>query len=138
MLDGPELGDQAVELLSFIGIAYRMINGFLGRTYYIGTHLDPSQVKNVQGDPESFTPLAKKVGCRYLAIIEKDLPGRGPFYPHFFLFRIESDARKIPFNNKSTHHPVVVYLGKNGHHIRKSGIGDPHLLPVQDIMFPIL
>src|SRR5690606_38979331 len=48
------------------------------------------------------------------------------------------NPREIAFHNESTQYAVVVYFCEYGKNVTKTGVGNPHFLSVQDVVFTVV
>src|SRR5690606_5143979 len=97
---------------------------------------DAAYIEDIDRDFESVFPLGEHILHRHGAIIEKYLPCRRSLDAQLMFFRIHGNATEIPLHNKRGKVLVVIDFGKYDEYIGKAAIGDPHLLPVDEIMGP--
>ena len=112
------------------GIGDRM----LSPTDTAGPQLEAPNIKNVQGDLVSLSPLAQKIFSRDRDIFEPQSPGRGTFDSHLFLLRPNLDSWKISFHDEGTE-VFSIDLGKDNEKVSKSCICNPHFFAVKNPVF---
>ena len=136
VLNGPKGSDRLFELLSGLGILYGGIQGHLRPTQSSCTKFQATDIQNVERDLVAFSDLTQYILHRYFTVLEIQLHRGRSLDAHFLLFGTLREAFHPALQNESRELGSID-LGKHGIDLRKSAVGDPTFLSVEDIMLPI-
>src|SRR5258708_3235413 len=76
------------------------------------------------------------VFLRHLAILQENRRRRASVNPHLVLFVARLEPRERALHDERREF-LAVDLSKHHVHVREAAIGDPHLLPVQDVVLAL-
>ncbi len=83
-----------------------------------------------------FADLAQHVLHRHLAVVEDQWRGGRAANAHLLLFRAHGKAGEVLLHQEGRE-LLAIDLRKDGKQVREVGVGDPHLLAVQDVVLAI-
>ena len=101
-----------------------------------GAGLEAADVQDVEGDDVALADFAEHVFDRHLAVVEDDGAGRRSANAHLVFFGANGEAGKSLFNQERGE-LFTIDLGEDGEQVGETGIGDPHLFAVEDVVFTI-
>ena len=122
-------------------------NALLGETNSVAEHIPgssdgrcaqlvASDVQDVKGNAVAFSDRSEQVLERYHAIGKHQGAGRRAADTELMLLGAHAQTRSARLDQEGRK-LFSVNLGEHGEQAGHAGIGDPHLLPVQDIAFAI-
>src|SRR5581483_7470194 len=94
------------------------------------------EVQNVEGDDVAAPDLAEKIFDRDFDVVKEDRGGGTAANTHLLFFVAGIDAGKGALNQKGTK-LLAADFGEHRVHAGLAAVGDPHLLPVEDVMGPV-
>ena len=98
--------------------------------------LESADVQNVKCDHVPFADFPQHVFHRNFAVIKNDGASRRSPNPHLVLFPANRESRES-FLHQEPGELFSIHFGKNREQVGEPGVGDPHLLAVQNIMLAI-
>ena len=101
-----------------------------------GAELEPANVENGEGDLVTLADLAQHVRRRDAHVVEVDRARGRALDPHLLLLGSEGDARRGERHDEGGV-PGLVDLGEGHHHVGDAGVGDPLLLPIDDVAIAV-
>ena len=100
------------------------------------TQLEAAHVQDVEGDDVSLADVAEHVLDRHLAVVEDERRGGRAADAHLLLFGADGEAGEV-FLDQERGELLAVNLGEDGEQVGEVGVGDPHLLAVQDVVLAV-
>ncbi len=105
-------------------------------THAHGAQLEAADVENVEGDDVPLADFAEHVFDRNLAVVQNDGAGGRPANAHLVLFRADGKSRES-FLDQKRGELFAVDFGEDGEQVGEAGVGDPHLLAVENVMLAV-
>ncbi len=134
-MNQPELSNRFSECNSLLRIANRGCQNILRSSDGKRAEFKPAQVQNVKCNDVAAAHFAQQIFNWHLYVIEVNRAGRTSLNAHLLFFRSRFYSLERFFHQKSSQ--LVVHLGEHSEQIRRAAIGNPHLLPVEDVEFAV-
>src|SRR5467141_4103473 len=131
-----EVGDDFAEGLALLGIGDGVFQRDTASAHAHGTELEAADVEDVEGDHMPFADFAQQIFDRNFAVVEDDGTGGRSANAHLVLFTTDRESRES-FPDQESGELFAVDLGEDSEQVGEAGVGDPHFLAVQDVVFAI-
>ncbi len=95
--------------------------------------LEAADVEDVEGDVVALAGLAQQIFDGHLAIGEDERAGGGAADAELVLLRADGEAGSAALDEEGGEF-FAVDFGEDGEEVGETGVGDPHLLAVQDVV----
>ena len=122
-LNGLKVGDGLVELLAFLGVARRRLEGALRHAKAQGCDRNAAPVEDFQAADEAFAFRAEQVFPREAAIGEDDFGRVAGTHAQLVFFLARTEARSALFEDESADAVRVFGLIGDGHGHADVGVG---------------
>ncbi len=104
------------------------------------THAAPefeaAHVQDVEGNRRTLANLAQNVLHRDLTVVENQRTGGRPTNPKLVLLGTDAETGEGALDDEGGE-LFAIYLGKDHEHVRERGVGDPHLLAVEQVVLAV-
>ena len=98
--------------------------------------LKAPNVEDVEGDDVPLADFAENIFNRNFAIVQDDGASGRSANAHFVLFRADGESGES-FLHEKCRELFSVNFGEDGEQVGESGVGDPHLFAVQNVVFSV-
>ena len=132
VLDGPKVGDGPAKLDALFGVLNGFSDDVLGGAHAEYAQFEAAYIQGVEGNFMALADFAQQVFFGYFYVFKKDLTGRRTLDAQFFLLGAEGEAFRFALYDEAREF-IAIHLGKDDVEVCKTGIGDPHLLAVEDV-----
>src|SRR5580692_8186150 len=119
-----------------LGVSYGILERQACPTHTHGAQLEAANVQDVEGDDVPLANFAEHVFGRNFAVVQNDGAGRRSADAHLVLFRADGKSGE-GFLDQERREFFAINFGKDGKQIREAGVGDPHLLAVENVMLAV-
>ena len=136
LADQAEVGDALAEGLALLGVGDGMLQRSARAADAACAQLEAADVQNVEGDDVSFADLAEHVLHRHLAVVQDERRGGRAADAHLLFFGADGEAGEVLLDQEGGE-LLAVDLGEDGEQVGEVGVGDPHLLAVQDVVLAV-
>src|SRR5208282_521687 len=132
----PEIADRLAERFALLGVRNGAFDRNPRSTHAHRAKFETSHVQNVEGDDVPLADLAQQILHRDLAVIQNNGTGGRSANAHLVLFGADGKPRKCLFHEEGGKF-LAINLRENSKKIGETGIRDPHLLAVQNVVLPV-
>ena len=131
-----EIGDDFVERLPLLGIADGIFKRDPASAHAHCAQLEAADVQDVEGDQMTLADFAQQIFNGHFAVVQNDWASGGAANAHLVLFRAHRESGKILLYQEGGEF-LAIDLREYGEQVGESGVGDPHLLAIQNVVLAI-
>ena len=136
LADQAEVGDGLAESLALLGVGDGMLQRGARAADAARAQLEAADVENVEGDDVAFADVAENVLHRHLAVVQDERRSGRAANAHLLFFVADGEAGEILLDQERGE-LLAVNFGEDGEQVGEVGVGDPHLLAVQDVVLAV-